>query len=88
MEGEIIKALKVIMNNKMGLEIVTQTKGAMKKIALCLASNTIDRKIREMVLDLLTVCCMEAFVPGGHEYVYFHLFIIIVLCILSFSSIW
>ena len=69
MEGEIIRALKVIMNNKVGLEIVTQTKGSMKKIALCLASNTIDRRVREMVLDLLTVCCMEQFVPGGHEYV-------------------
>ena len=64
MEGEIIRAIKVIMNNKVGLDIVINTKGSMKTIASCLASTTIDRKVREMVLELLTVVCL---VPGGHE---------------------
>lgn len=69
MEAEIIRILKVIMNNKVGLEVVTQTKGGIKKIALCLGSTQLDKKNREAVLDLLTVACMEQYVPGGHQYV-------------------
>jgi cytokinesis protein len=71
MENEIIRAIKVIMNNKVGLEMAIHTKGSMKTIASCLASTSIDRKSREMVLELLTVVCLvPATSPntvGGHE---------------------
>ncbi|EFA83204.1 actin binding protein [Heterostelium album PN500] len=66
---ECIRAIATFMNSTHGLKSVTSLPFAAKRLAMVLTSQQFTLKSRAIVIELLTVMCMEKWVPGGYSMV-------------------
>eukprot|EP01133_Synstelium_polycarpum_P007796 gene7796-9145_t len=67
---ECVRAIAILMNSPLGLKAVTTMPIAAKRLAMVLnSSHQFSLKSRAIVIELLTVMCMEKYVPGGYSMV-------------------
>ncbi|EGG16530.1 actin binding protein [Cavenderia fasciculata] len=66
---ECVRSIAIIMNSPLGLKAVTSEPVSAKRFAMVLVTPQFSLKARAIVIELLTVMCMEKWVPGGYSMV-------------------